>query len=474
MIMPDSREPRSTLNYTAKEIETLYRDQQSFFKSGVTRPYAFRKAQLNVLKQAIKRNEQALLEALEKDLHKSSFESFGTEIGLVYEEINYAIKNLRQWMQPERVSTPLLFFPSSSKIYHDPLGTVLIISPWNYPFNLLIAPLVAAIAAGNTILLKPSELACETEIVINMLIAATFEKEYICTINGPGHLVVSSLIEKYRLDHICFTGSIQVGKKIMEAAAKQLTPVTLELGGKSPCIVAADANLDFAAKKIAWSKWVNAGQTCVAPDYLLVHEKVKDKLIEKLVAATEKMFGKNAQQSKDYPRMINGKRWEIVAAYLAEGNIVYGGHHDASDRYISPTLVDGINDESKLMQEEIFGPVLPVITYKEDGEVLRWVDKNPCPLACYIYTERKGTAQFFLENIRFGGGCINNGLVHLGNPALPFGGVGNSGMGQYHGKEGFASFTHKKSVLKSPGWFDLPLWYPPYKNHIRFLKKLMK
>jgi aldehyde dehydrogenase (NAD+) len=472
--MSGTKEPPSTLNYTSNEIETLYYDQKAFFKSGVTRSYAFRKAQLNVLKQAIKRNKKAILTALQKDLHKSDFESYGTEVGLVYEEINYAIRHLRQWMQPERVATPLLFFPSSSKIYHEPLGTVLIISPWNYPFNLLMAPLVAAIAGGNTIILKPSEMAGETEIAINVLIGETFEPEYICTINGPGNLVVASLVERHHLDRVFFTGSTAVGKKIMEAAAKQLTPVTLELGGKSPCIVAADANLDFAAKKIAWSKWVNAGQTCVAPDYLLVHESVRGKLIEKVIAETEKMYGKNARHSDDYPRMINEKRWQIVVDYLAEGNIIYGGDHDWSDKYIAPTIMDGITGENKLMQEEIFGPVLPVIVYRDDAEALDWVDKNPYPLACYIYTENKNKGQFFIDHIRFGGGCINNGLVHLGVPALPFGGVGFSGTGQYHGKEGFATFTHKKSVVKSVSWFDVPLWYPPYRNHIKLLKKLMK
>lgn len=460
--------------YSEKEIESLYSDQQTFFKTGVTKPYAFRKAQLNVLKKAIQRNEEALIAALRKDLHKSGFESYGTEIGLVYEEIAYALKHLRQWMQPERVSTPFLFFPSSSKIYHEPLGTVLIFSPWNFPFYLLMTPLVAAIAGGNTIILKPSEIASETEIAINLLINETFEKEYICTINGPGQQVVSSLVEKHHLDHICFTGSIPVGKKIMEAAAKQLSPVTLELGGKSPCIVTADANLDHAAKKIAWGKWLNAGQTCVAPDYLLVHESVKEKLVAKLVAVTEKMFGKDVQQSPDYPRMINERRWQAVVDYLTEGNILYGGQYDEADRYIAPTIVDNLHDSDKLVQEEIFGPILPVLTYKTNEEALACINKNPYPLACYIYTQQKNTEQFFIDNIQFGGGCINNCLVHLGNPALPFGGVGYSGTGQYHGREGFITFTHKKSVLKSPTWFDFPLWYAPFKDHLRFLKKLMK
>ncbi|MES2648518.1 MAG: aldehyde dehydrogenase [Bacteroidota bacterium] len=461
------------MKYSALEIETIYLAQQQFFKSGVTRSYAFRKAQLAVLKAAIHRNESKLLDALQKDLGKSAFESYATEIGLVYSEITYVIKHLRQWMQPKRVPTPLILFPSSSKVYYEPLGTVLIISPWNYPFNLLIMPLVAAIAGGNTIILKPSELATETEIIINTIIGETFEQEYIATVNGTGKLV-SNMIETHHFDHIFFTGSTMVGKKIMEAAAKQLSPVTLELGGKSPCIVDKDANLDFAARRIAWGKWINAGQTCVAPDYLLVHASVKDKLVQKISAATNKMFGSNPQQSPDFPRIINDKRWETVAGYLEEGNIVFGGESDRNDRYIAPTIIENFTADSKLMQEEIFGPVLPVITFQEKEEVLDWVNKNPYPLACYVYTSSKNTAAFYRDQIRFGGGAINNSLQHLGVPGLPFGGVGYSGMNSYHGKTGFLTFSHQKSMLHTPTWFDTPLLYAPFKDHVKWLRKMLR
>lgn len=461
------------VNYTALEIETIYQGQQQFFKSGHTRPYAFRKAQLEVLKGAIQRSEAAILEALRQDLGKSNFESYVTEVGLVYSEIEYVLKNLRQWMQPKRVNTPLTFFPSSSRIYQEPLGTVLIISPWNYPFNLVIMPLIAAIAGGNTVILKPSELAPETEIVINRLISETFEPGYIATVNGTGQLV-SKMIEEHHFDHVFFTGSTSVGRKIMEAAAKQLSPVTLELGGKSPCIVAADANLDFAAKKIAWSKWINAGQTCVAPDYLLVHSSVKDRLINKIASVTDSMFGPDPQRSPDYPRLINDKRWAIVAGYLQEVTILYGGASDRADRYIAPTLVEQAVVGGRLMQEEIFGPVLPVIVYNEQEEVLQQVSRNPYPLACYIYTSNRKTAAYYRDHIRFGGGCVNNGLLHLGIPGLPFGGVGYSGMGQYHGREGFLAFSHQKSMLYTPTWFDMPLMYAPFKDHIKYLRKLMK
>lgn len=457
------------------DVETgnIYHLQQEFFKTGVTRSFTFRKGQLGVLKKAVKRYENDIFAALEKDLGKSAFESYATEVGLFYEEIEYMLRHLAEWMKPRRVQTPLTLFPSSATIYPQPLGCVLIISPWNYPFNLVMMPLAAAIAAGNTVIIKPSELAPESEKIITTIISETFEPEYIAVIHAEGPMV-SQVIASHHFDHIFFTGSTAVGSKIMEAAAKQLSPVTLELGGKSPCIVAKDAALDFAAKKIAWSKWTNAGQTCVAPDYLLVHQSVKDALLAKIAEVTTRMFGEDASKSPDYGRIINKKRWEIVAGYLGEGDIYYGGKTDAGDRYISPTILTGVDAGSRLMQEEIFGPVLPVISYREKEEVLAWVEKNPYPLACYVYTENRKTAQFYIDNIRFGGGAINNGLVHLGNPNLPFGGVGYSGMGAYHGRSGFDVFTHYKSIQKTQKWFDLPMIYPPYKGNLKWLKRVMK
>jgi aldehyde dehydrogenase (NAD+) len=456
------------------QIAEIYRAQKYFFDQGITHPYRFRKAQLHVLKQAIKRREQDILDALKTDLGKSAFEAYGTEIGVVYEEINHAIKKLKSWMKPRRVNTPITYWPSNSRIYKAPLGCVLIISPWNYPFNLVMAPLVAAIAGGNTVMLKPSEHASATEAVITSIIDETFEPDYICVLNGNGEQITNELLANYHFDHIFFTGSLQVGKKIMSAAAKYLSPVTLELGGKSPCIVASDAKLDYAAKKVAWSKWINAGQTCVAPDYVLIHESVYDSFKEKLVAETKKMFGENAIESPDFPRIINEKRWQTLHHYLNDGNIVFGGLSDRSQLYIEPTIVENVSSEDAIMKEEIFGPILPVIPFKTNNEVVEWINRNPYPLALYLFTESKSNQDFFIERVRFGGGCINNGLIHVGNPNLPFGGVGNSGIGKYHGKAGFDTFTHEKSIMKSRSWFDLPVWYAPFKDKLKLVKKLMK
>jgi aldehyde dehydrogenase (NAD+) len=461
------------MKFTELEIEDICRAQRDFFATGITRSYAFRKGQLMVLKKALQRNENELISALKKDLGKSAFESYGTEIGVVHEEINHAIKHLREWMQPKRVGSPLVLFGSTSKIYPQPLGCTLVISPWNYPVYLLLAPLVSAIAGGNTVILKPSEIALETEMVINRMISETYEPEYIATINGDGP-VVSRLIENHHFDHIFFTGSTTVGRKVMVAAAAQLSPVTLELGGKSPCIVASDASLDYAAKKIAWSKWINAGQTCVAPDYLLVHTSIKDELVAKIAAATTAMFGPDPQQSPDYPRIINKKRWDKVAAYLQEGEIVFGGAADRDDLYIGPAIIENISGDSPLLSEEIFGPVLPVLTYQTKEEAVQVVDRNPYPLSCYVYTGTKSIADYYIENIRFGGGCINNGLVHLGNPNLPFGGVGYSGMGSCHGKSGYDTFTHRKGIVQSSRWLDSFLFYAPFKDHIRYIKKILR
>ena len=455
-------------------VKRIYAAQQAFFRSGATKPYAFRKKQLLNLMEAIKKNEDLITEALYKDLRKPSFEAFGTEIGPTYAEIKHTLKGLRQWMQPQKVETPLLFFPSSSTIIPDPLGIILTIGPWNYPFLLMITPLISAIAGGNTAILKPSDEAIHTGNAIHQIIQETFEESYIAVIQFPGPQVGSEMIEKYHFDHIFFTGSVRVGKLIMEMAAKHLSPVTLELGGKSPCIIDKDVNLDFAARKVAWSKLINAGQTCVAPDYLLVHEQVKEVFLEKLKSAFQKMLGDQPQLSPDFGRMINKKRFQAVSKYLSEGKIVHGGESDEADLYIAPTILEGVKITDAVMQEEIFGPVLPVITYSRNEEVLDWIEKNPYPLALYVFTSNRSTEKFFMEKVRFGGGCINNAVIHLGNPDIPFGGVGTSGIGQYHGKQGFDTFTRPKSIMKTPTWFDAPLWYAPYKNHVKWIKLLFK
>ncbi len=459
---------------THLDLVQLCQHQKQYFDEGKTRPLSFRIGQLKKLRSIILANEQEIETALFNDLHKSSFEAFGSEVGQVLKELDFAISKLKKWTAPQSVSTPLMFFPSSSKIYRDPLGTVLIIGPWNYPFLLLFAPLISAIAGGNTIILKPSEEAPHSAALIENIISTNFAANYISIVQGLGAEVIPSLIEAFKFDHIFFTGSTFVGQKIMELAAKTLTPVTLELGGKSPCIVDTSANLDYAAKKIAWSKIMNAGQTCVAPDYVLVHNSIKDVLIEKLKLNFKNMLGSDPSESPDYGRIINAKRFHKLISFLKEGEIVSGGRHSEQDLYIEPTILDQVSIQDHVMTEEIFGPILPILTYENRDEVVDWVEKNPFPLSLYIYADDKELSDFYISRLRFGGCCINNGLIHLGNPNLPFGGVGSSGTGQYHGKYGFENFTRPKAVMHSKSWFDVPIWYAPFGNKVKLLKTIFK
>jgi aldehyde dehydrogenase (NAD+) len=448
--------------------------QQFFFASGQTLPLSFRKEQLKKLRALIVENDAAIVNALYKDLGKSEFEAFASELGQVLNEIDHTLANLKSWASPKRVATPLMFFPSTSKVYPDPLGNTLIIGPWNYPFLLVMSPLVSAIAGGNTAMLKPSEEAANTSSLMAKMINSCFSTDYIHVVEGIGAEVIPRLINGFRFNHIFFTGSTGVGQKIMEMAAKKLVPVTLELGGKSPCIVDTSANLDYAAKKIAWSKLMNAGQTCVAPDYILVHESIKDELTSKVKSNFYKMLGDDPSSSEDYGKIINKKRFRKLISYLNEGKIVSGGRYDEDKLYIEPTLIENVSIQDQLMKEEIFGPILPIITYKTKEEVLDWVDKNPFPLSIYIYAENKNVQDFYISRLRFGGCSINNGLIHLGNPNLPFGGVGPSGTGQYHGKYGFDTFTRPKAVLYSRSWFDLPMWYAPFGNKVKLLRAIFK
>jgi aldehyde dehydrogenase (NAD+) len=457
-----------------KDFASLFKEHQQFFNRGSTQDVAFRVSQLKKLRDAIRTHEQQIVEALYADLRKSEFEAYGSEIGQVYKEIDFAIRHIHTWSKPKHVPTPLMFFPSTSKIYRDPLGTVLIIAPWNYPYFLSMSPLLAAIAGGNTVFLKPSEDASHTAVVIEKIILSAFDSNYISVIQGIGAEVIPSLFNQVRFDHIFFTGSTVVGQKIMELASQKLIPVTLELGGKSPCIVDVSASLDYAARKIAWSKLINAGQTCVAPDYVLVHQDIKERFIELLKSNFNKMMGDNPQQSEDFGRIINQKRFKKLIGYLDKGNIIMGGQHDESDRYIAPTLIEGIGLKDPVMQEEIFGPILPIITYTTNEEVVNWVEQNPFPLSLYIYADNKKVQDYFIQRLRFGGSCVNNGLIHLGNPHLPFGGVGPSGIGQYHGRFGFETFTRPKAVMVSKSWFDVPLWYAPFKGKVKLLKKILK
>jgi aldehyde dehydrogenase (NAD+) len=453
---------------------TIFAKQQAYFNSGVTRPVSFRIAQLKKLKAAVISHDQAVVKALHQDLRKSEFESFGSEIGQVIKEIDFTIRHLHSWSKPLKVPTPLMFFPSTSRVHRDPLGNVLVIAPWNYPFMLAVSPLISAIAGGNTIIIKPSEEAPATAEVIEQMLKTAFSEEYIAVVQGVGAEVIPGLMQAVRFDHVFFTGSTAVGQKIMELAAAKLVPVTLELGGKSPCIVDASANIGFAAKKIIWSKLMNAGQTCVAPDYLMVHQSVKDALINEITGQLGKMLGEDPQRSEDFGRIINKKRYSRLVSYLEQGQVIVGGQADEQDLYIAPTLLTDVQEDGTIMREEIFGPILPLITYQTMDEVVLRIAKNPFPLSLYIYAEDKAVQDYYINNLRFGGACINNGLIHLGNPHLPFGGVGPSGTGQYHGRFGFETFTRPKAVMHSPSWFDVPVWYAPFKGKAALLRKIFK
>lgn len=456
-------------------IEKSFSMKRNFFDEGKTRSYEFRIENLKKLKEMIKKNEKEILEALYLDLHKPAFEAFTSEIGIMYEEINYTIEHLKTWMKPKKVSTPLVLQPSTSYIYSEPLGVTLIIGPWNYPFQLLLAPLVGAIAAGNCAMIKPSDQTKHTSDLVAKIIAETFAEEYISVVQGPGAMVGPMLIEKFRFDHIFFTGSPSVGKKIAAMASEHLTPVTLELGGKSPVIVDKNVNIDVAAKRLTWAKYFNAGQTCVCPDYLLVHESIKDEFINRMKFYIKEFFGDNPIESENFGRIVNEKRFDVLKAFLDEGNIVIGGESDKISKFISPTIIDRINLDSKIMQEEIFGPILPVMTYGDIKEVVPVIRKNRYPLALYLYTNNKQVEEFIIENIEFGGGCINNGMIHLANSKLPFGGVGNSGMGRYHGIDSYDTFSHKKSIIKTKECLDPSLRYAPYSDKkLNTAKKFFK
>lgn len=455
------------------QASQLYQAQQVYFDSGATLSYSFRKTQLKRLRNGIKKFEDKITAALHADLHKHPLESYGSEIGFLYEEIGYILDGLKQWMEPELVTSPFVTYPSSSRIYKQPLGLTLIIGPWNYPFMLLLSPLLGAIAGGNCAIIKPSELAPHTAAVTAALIKDTFDPAYVTVVEGDGMDVIP-LLMSFRFDHVFFTGSIPVGKKIMEMAVPHLTPVTLELGGKSPCVVDEKVNITVAAKRIVWGKFWNAGQTCVAPDYLLVHHKVKDELVAALKAAITEFFGEDPSQSDDYARIINDKRFDTVTGYLSEGHILHGGQTNREQRYIAPTLLEDVEWSDPVMQDEIFGPVLPILTYNDLPQAIHAIKQLPYPLALYVFTKNKKTEKMLIEQVRFGGGCVNNALVHLTNPELPFGGAGYSGMGRYHGKYSFDTFTHQKGMLKTATWLDVPMKYPPFKNKLKMMKMVMK
>lgn len=453
---------------TAARLEAL----QTFFATGRTRDLAYRKAALTRLQQAILAHEADIADALRDDLHKSADETWLCETGMVLAEIRDQIRHLTRRARPQRVSTPLFLFPSSSRIIREPKGCVLILAPWNYPLQLALSPLVGAIAAGNCVALKPSTTSAATLQVLRTLITENFEPGHVALFDGD-HAQTAELLD-HRFDHIFFTGGASFGRTVMLKAAEHLTPVTLELGGKSPCIVDRTADPNVAARRIVWGKLLNAGQTCIAPDYLFVHRNLRDALLARIPAAIAQFYGTDIRHSTSYPRIVSDKAFARLCGYLdtERDRILLGGEHDAADRFIAPTLVETPDPQSPLMQEEIFGPILPVYTFNNIEEPLAFINSRPKPLTLYYFGDRR-TGRAVLHATSSGGACINDTIMHVTNPALPFGGIGNSGTGRYHGQASFDTFSNLRSTLLSPRHTDIPLRYPPYGRRMGLLKKLL-
>jgi aldehyde dehydrogenase (NAD+) len=446
---------------------------RAYFMTGATQPYEFRLLQLQRLKKVVLEHERQLYDALYADLKKTDEDAWATEIGFFLSELNHTLKHLKDWMEPKSVATNLVNLPSTSFTIQEPLGVVCIIAPWNYPFQLLFTPLIGAIAGGNCAVLKPSEFAPATAKVMSKIVAALFPTNYILYVEGEGAVVLPSLLTENRFDHIFYTGSTMVGKIIYKYAAEQLVPVTLELGGKSPAVITSDANLRVAARRLANPKFSNCGQMCIAPDYILVPSALKDKLIKELIIAIQSFYGADAEASEHYGKIINDRQWLRLTSYLGDGEIVYGGKSNRENLFIEPTIMTGVHADAKIMQDEIFGPILPILTYDSNEEALAIINKNPNPLAFYVFTENKADEQYWLTNVPSGGACVNNATMHITNHDLPFGGRGFSGTGGYHGKQSFDTFTHTKSVLKTPTWIDPSFKYPPYKGKAWLLKRLI-
>ncbi|HGZ9863349.1 TPA: aldehyde dehydrogenase [Staphylococcus aureus] len=455
-------------------IEQKFYDSKAFFNTQQTKDISFRKEQLKKLSKAIKSYESDILEALYTDLGKNKVEAYATEIGITLKSIKNARKELKNWTKTKNVDTPLYLFPTKSYIKKEPYGTVLIIAPFNYPFQLVFEPLIGAIAAGNTAIIKPSELTPNVARVIKRLINETFDANYIEVIEG-GIEETQTLIH-LPFDYVFFTGSENVGKIVYQAASENLVPVTLELGGKSPVIIDETANIKVASERICFGKFTNAGQTCVAPDYILVHESVKDDLITALSKTLREFYGQNIQQSPDYGRIVNLKHYHRLTSLLnsAQMNIVFGGHSDEDERYIEPTLLDHVTNDSAIMQEEIFGPILPILTYQSLDEAIAFIHQRPKPLSLYLFSEDENATQRVINELSFGGGAINDTLMHLANPKLPFGGVGASGMGRYHGKYSFDTFTHEKSYIFKSTRLESGVHLPPYKGKFKYIKAFFK
>ncbi|NME82690.1 aldehyde dehydrogenase [Clostridium sp. SM-530-WT-3G] len=462
---------------TVEDIKTILDKQNKYFDSQVTKNIDFRIKQLKKLKEGVKKYEDKINQALYSDLGKNKNEAYMTEVGLVYNTITHMIKNLKKWAKPERRKTPFYLMPSRSFIINEPYGAVLVISPYNYPVELLLEPLVGAIAAGNTVVLKPSEIAPNVSKVMKEMIDEIFEEEYVACVEGGIETNTALLNNKF--DYIFFTGSPAVGRIVMEAAAKNLTPVTLELGGKSPVIVDDSANIKEAAKRIIWGKTLNAGQTCVAPDYLMVKKNVKDQLINEMKNAIHEFFGKNIEESNSFGRIINDRHFNRIKGLIEKDKegIVFGGSFNEEKRYIEPTIIEVSSLDAATMSEEIFGPVLPVLCYENLDDAIKIIKKLSKPLALYLFTTKKDVEQKVLSEISSGGVCINDTITHLANSNIPFGGVGNSGMGSYHGKDTFTTFSHRRSVLKKPSslGFGGSMMYPEYtEKQLNLVKKVFK
>ena len=456
-------------NTAIQDINGIITAQRDFFASNTTLDLKFRKEQLKKLRNALKEWEKPLCEALWKDLHKSAEEAILTELSIVAGEVQNHISHIAGWAKRKRVTTPLKMFPSRSHVVTEPLGNALIISPWNYPVQLLLNPLVGAISSGCTAILKPSPYVPNVSKVVEDMITATFERRYIAVVQG-NRTVNEALLEN-RFDIIFFTGSPQLGKLVMNAAAKNLTPVVLELGGKSPCIIDKEAEIKIAAKRIAWGKTLNAGQTCIAPDYLLIHKSRINEFVAEFGKAVKQLHGNDIRQSNHYVRLVNDKAFERVKGYIKDGKVVYGGNSDASERFIEPTLLADVPLTSPVMTEEIFGPILPMIPFENRNEVIDFVRKREKPLALYYFGNVKN-AKEVIRLTSAGGSCINDTIMHIANENMPFGGVGNSGMGHYHGKLSFEAFSHKRAVVTTPTWLDLPFRYMPYRM-FGLVKKLL-
>lgn len=455
-------------------IEKIIENQKLFYRSNKTLDVDFRIKQLEKLKRVLKENEDIILKALKKDLYKSDFEGYITEIGILYEEINLAMKKLKKWAKRERVKTSIMYFPAKSYIYKEPYGVVLIIGPFNYPFQLVVSPLIGAIAGGNCAVIKPSEHTAATSKVLEKIINDNFDEKYIKVVDPlGGRAVVTELLES-NFDKIFFTGSVRVGKIVMEKAAKRLIPITLELGGKSPCIVDKDANIRMSAKRIVWGKYLNAGQTCVAPDYLCVHKDVKDELLKEIVKEIKLQFGEDNRKSLDYPRIIRVEEVDRLSGYMSEGEVYYGGDIIREEKYIAPTILTNIKEGSKILEEEIFGPILPVYEFSSLQDVLDEVNEGHKPLALYYFSESKGQIEKVLKESSSGGVTINDTILHVSSSFLPFGGVGNSGMGSYHGKYSFECFSHSKAVLKRGTFTEFSFRFAPYKDKIKLVRKVFK